>query len=116
MFCPKCGKQIDDGGKFCSNCGFKIEPKSLEGEKKDKKDDIFIEDKKNVQKTVGNIKKVIEAIIVRKGKGDPLLIINIRKKLVFKGINPAKYTYETIDDPLVLKKLIELAKDLGFNL
>ncbi|MBS5191416.1 MAG: zinc-ribbon domain-containing protein [Lachnospiraceae bacterium] len=25
MFCPKCGKQLDDGAKFCFNCGFSIE-------------------------------------------------------------------------------------------
>ena len=67
-------------------------------------------------KGMGYDKKVIEAIIVRKGKGDPLIVINIRKKLVFKGINPAKYTYETIDDPVVLRKLMELARDLGFKI
>jgi len=115
MFCPKCGKKIGDEGKFCSNCGFKIETQNIEEEKKEKKDEIITEDE-SVQKTVGNIRKVIEAIIVRKGKGDPLIVINIRKKLVFKGINPAKYTCETIDDPVVLRKLIELAKDLGFKL
>ena len=111
MFCPKCGKKIDDAGKFCSNCGFKIETQNIE---KENEDEIITEDE-TVQKTVGNIKKVIEAIIVRKGKGDPLIVINIRKKLVFKGINPAKYTYETIDDPVVLRKLMGLARDLGFK-
>ena len=25
MFCPKCGKEIPDGSKFCSYCGEKIE-------------------------------------------------------------------------------------------
>jgi predicted amidophosphoribosyltransferase len=114
MFCPKCGKKVDDKGKFCSNCGFKIETQNIEEEKKDNNDEIITE-YESLQKTTGNIKKVIEAIIVRKGRGDPLLVINIRKKLVFKGINPAKYTCETIDDPVVLRKLIELARDLGFN-
>ena len=112
MFCPKCGTKNNDEGKFCSNCGFKIETQNIE---KENEDEIITEDE-TVQKTVGNIKKVIEAIIVRKAKGDPLIIINIRKKLVFKGINPAKYTYETIDDPVVLRKLMELARDLGFKI
>ncbi len=115
MFCAQCGKEFDEGGKFCPHCGFKIGAVNIkEEETNENKDATTIEDA-NAQKTIGNIKKVIEAIIVRKGKGDPLLIINIRKKLVFKGINPAKYTYETIDDPDVLKKLFELAKDLGFK-
>ena len=25
MFCPNCGKQIQDGMKFCTNCGAKVE-------------------------------------------------------------------------------------------
>ena len=115
MFCAQCGKEIDEGGKFCPQCGFKIGAINIKEETNENKDDTINEDA-NARKTIGNIKKVIEAILVRKGKGDPLLIINIRKKLVFKGINPAKYTYETIDDPAVLKKLFELAKDLGFKI
>lgn len=114
MFCPKCGKKIDAEGKFCSHCGCKIETENSEEEKTEIQNKKIAENE-NAQKTVGNIKKVIEAILVRKGKGDPLLIINIKKKLVFKGINPSKYTYETIDDPDVLRKLMELARDLGFK-
>ena len=114
MFCPKCGKKINDEGKFCSHCGFKIEPQNTKEEKKENKDEIITEDE-SVQKTAGNIKKIIDAIIVRKGKGEPLLIINLKKKLVLKGINPAKYTYETIDDPVVLKKLQELINEIGIK-
>jgi len=100
MFCSKCGKTNNDGAEFCSYCGSKIQP-------------IKIETDENLQKTVGNVKKIIDAIIVRKGKGEPLLIINIKKKLVLKGINPAKYSYETIDDPVALLKLKELINELG---
>lgn len=28
MFCPKCGKEIKDGSKFCKHCGAKIKPKN----------------------------------------------------------------------------------------
>ena len=24
-YCPKCGNKINDGDKFCSNCGYKVE-------------------------------------------------------------------------------------------
>ncbi|MGC8502931.1 zinc-ribbon domain-containing protein [Desulfurella sp.] len=27
MFCPNCGKEIDDSSKFCKFCGAKIEKK-----------------------------------------------------------------------------------------
>ena len=30
MFCPKCGKEIKDGSKFCKHCGSKIKPKNPE--------------------------------------------------------------------------------------
>lgn len=30
MFCPKCGKEIKDGSKFCKHCGNKIKPKAPE--------------------------------------------------------------------------------------
>ena len=102
MFCSRCGKKNDDGAEFCSYCGSKIKPAKVEADR-------------NLQKTAGNIKKIIDAIIVRKGKGEPLLIISIRKKLVLKGINPAKYTYETIDDPAVLLKLRDLVNELGIK-
>ena len=67
MFCSRCGKKNDDGAEFCSNCGSKIKPTKIEADR-------------NMHKTVGNIKKIIDAIIVRKGKGEPLLIINLKKE------------------------------------
>ena len=99
MFCSRCGKKNDDGMEFCSYCGSKIKPKKIEADR-------------NLQKTAGNIKKIIDAIIVRKGKGEPLLVISLKKKLVLKGINPARYTSETIDDPVVLMKLRDLINEI----
>ena len=26
MFCPSCGKEVEENKQFCSNCGTKIEP------------------------------------------------------------------------------------------
>ena len=25
MFCPSCGKEVDEGGKFCSFCGYRLD-------------------------------------------------------------------------------------------
>jgi len=102
MFCSRCGKKNEDGVEFCSYCGSKMKSTKIEADR-------------NLQKTAGNIRKIIDAIIVRKGKGEPLLIINLKKKLVLKGINPAKYSYETIDDPVVLRKLQELINEIGLK-
>ena len=102
MFCSRCGKKNDDGVEFCCYCGSKMKYTK-------------IKEDKQMLKSAGNVKKIIDAIIVRKGMGEPLLIINIKKKLVLKGINPAKYTCETIDDPEVLLKLRDLLNDIGIK-
>ena len=112
MFCKNCGQKNDEPAKFCQHCGSALTSVHSEEGKQDNDKTVKMDD--SIPKTVGNIKKVIDAIIIRKGKGDPLLVINIRKKLVLKGINPSRYTYETIDDPVVLAKLRDLAKDFGF--
>lgn len=31
MFCPKCGAQITEGGKFCMGCGHRLEPPKTDG-------------------------------------------------------------------------------------
>jgi hypothetical protein len=115
MICEKCGKNNDDLAEICIGCGFKIKPEAIVENVENK--DINTTGKTQIRgKTHGNIKKLIDAIIERKGKGNTLLIIELKKKLVFKGINPNKYTHETIDDPVVMEKLLELARDLGFKI
>ena len=37
MFCVKCGKEVKDGTKFCTNCGAELEAK--EAPKEEVKDD-----------------------------------------------------------------------------
>ncbi|MCM1008777.1 MAG: zinc-ribbon domain-containing protein [Ruminococcus flavefaciens] len=33
MFCPNCGKQIDDDAKFCEHCGAVIKTSTISNEK-----------------------------------------------------------------------------------
>ncbi len=37
MYCVKCGKEVKDGTKFCTNCGTEIEAKKEKKEEKDEK-------------------------------------------------------------------------------
>ena len=46
MFCSRCGKKNDDGAEFCFSCGSKIKPQKIDPDR-------------NLQKTMGNIKKII---------------------------------------------------------
>ena len=41
MFCPKCGRQLPDGAKFCSGCGNKLINESAENSEKEK-EEVFV--------------------------------------------------------------------------
>jgi hypothetical protein len=60
----------------------------------------------------GQIKHMIDEIITKRSKGNPTIASTTKTKLILKGINPDKYTALSEDDPLVIKKLRELAKEL----
>lgn len=51
MYCPKCGKEIRDGARFCSGCGTPLKqasaPKKLQNqERKDSQEDQWIKEVK----------------------------------------------------------------------
>ncbi len=60
----------------------------------------------------GKIKEMIDAILTKRSKGDPLLLKTTRTKLILKGINPDKYTLSSDDDPAVIEKLEKLMENL----
>ena len=60
----------------------------------------------------GKIKQMIDTIIQKRSMGNPLLLKTTRTKLILKGINPDKYTFQSNDDPIVIEKLEKLMKDL----
>jgi len=64
----------------------------------------------------GEIKRVIERIIALRSRGDDLLVHTTTAKLIFKGVDPSRYTSESPDDPEILKKVKQIARDLGVKL
>ena len=60
----------------------------------------------------GKIKQMIDSILDKRSKGNPLLLKTTRTKLILKGINPDKFTFESKDDPVVIEKLEKLMEDL----
>ena len=60
----------------------------------------------------GKIKQMIDTILDKRSKGNPLLLKTTRIKLILKGINPDKYTFKSDDDPVVIEKLEKLMEDL----
>ena len=66
--------------------------------------------------TRGHVKQMINTIIQKRSKGNPLLVGVTRTKLLLKGINVNKFTDDSIDDPVVVHKLLLIARELGVTL
>lgn len=61
----------------------------------------------------GNIKKMIDNIIMQKSCGNQVIATSIRTKLILKGIRINEYTNTSPDDVMVIEKLKQIAKDFG---
>lgn len=59
----------------------------------------------------GEAKKLIELIVEKRAKGDPVLSSMTRTKLILKGVNPKRYTEDTEDDWAIISKLKDIARE-----
>jgi hypothetical protein len=64
----------------------------------------------------GKIKQMIDNLIVLRSKGNPTIASTTKVRLSLKGINYANYTALSPDDPEMIKKVIEAAKEMGISL
>jgi hypothetical protein len=60
----------------------------------------------------GQIKALLDRIVVQLSKGDPVLASYVEVKLILRGVDPAKYTAESADDPAVIAKIRAIAHEL----
>jgi hypothetical protein len=63
----------------------------------------------------GRAKKLLDAIIHNRSRGVGAIARAIKVKIALKGINPDSLTPETPDDPVLLKKLLNLAQSYGLR-
>lgn len=63
----------------------------------------------------GQIRRMIDSIIQQKAKGDQSLTYLMQAKLALKGINTKNYDQHSEDDPIVIEKLRQIAKDFGIT-
>lgn len=63
----------------------------------------------------GQAKKILDAIIQKRSRGVGSIAKAIKIKFALKGINPDNLTANTPDDPVVLQKLINLARSYGLQ-
>ncbi len=61
----------------------------------------------------GTVKRVLDAIIAARGQNNPTFIEATRAKLILKGMNPAKFTEATPDDPAAVAKARKVAAEFG---
>jgi hypothetical protein len=61
----------------------------------------------------GQIKRMIDSIIQQRAKGDPLVRIMTRSKLILRGVNPDRFSGSSADDPEVIAIIKTIADELG---
>jgi hypothetical protein len=61
----------------------------------------------------GQIKRVIDAILEQRSKGNPTLLLTTKTKLTLKGLNPDRFTFASPDDEALLQKARAIAEELG---
>lgn len=61
----------------------------------------------------GKINEMIETIIQERSKGNPAIAEMTKAKFILKGINPNKFDEFSADDPLIIEKLLTIAKQLN---
>ncbi|MBT9547946.1 MAG: hypothetical protein IV090_21330 [Candidatus Sericytochromatia bacterium] len=64
----------------------------------------------------GKIKTLLDQIILEKAKGDPIMEKLTKTKLLVKGIRVENFTPISEDDPVVLQKVQQVARDFGVTL
>jgi hypothetical protein len=61
----------------------------------------------------GQIKRSIDAIIAQRSKGDPVLAMTTRTKLILKGVDPDSFSDNSVDDPSIMDSLKKIAQEMG---
>ena len=61
----------------------------------------------------GQIHTMINQIITQKSRGNSIIASSVRTKMILKGISVDKYNAMSPDDPAVILKLKEIAKEFG---
>lgn len=61
----------------------------------------------------GQVQRMIQTVITQKSKGNTIIANSIRTKLYLKGVAVDKYTAVSPDDPAVMQKVREIAKEFG---
>ncbi|WP_419661883.1 uncharacterized protein Dvar_23240 [Desulfosarcina variabilis str. Montpellier] len=68
------------------------------------------------KQTRGRTRLIIDSIITQRSGGDPMVAKTTRIKLMLKGINPDIHTLDTPDDPQIIQRLNDIAKNMDIQI
>ncbi len=61
----------------------------------------------------GQIYNMIQTVITQKAKGNVVIANSIRTKMYLKGVAVDKFTALSPDDPAIMQKVREIAREFG---
>ena len=61
----------------------------------------------------GQIRKMLDTILEVRGRGNPTFVDSTRTVLILNGLNPARFTRDSPDDPALLAKARAMAEKFG---
>ena len=64
----------------------------------------------------GQIKTMLDRIVDERGRGDSVLAPLTKAKLILKGFDPDRFGPNTPDDPAVIARIKQIARELGVSL
>jgi hypothetical protein len=64
----------------------------------------------------GRIRQMIDKIVLERSKGNETIKKTTHAKLALKGLDVDRYDSFSPDDPAVIARLQEIAKEMGVNL
>jgi len=64
----------------------------------------------------GQIYNIIQSVITQKSKGNQIIARSIKTKMILKGISVDKYTPSSQDDPIMVQKVKDIAKEFGVTI
>lgn len=64
----------------------------------------------------GKVKAMIDTIIAKRSQGNANLVAPLKIKLIMKGIDPDQWTDASPDDPVMMSRVQNAARDMGVQL
>lgn len=59
---------------------------------------------------------MLDRIVEARAKGNPTIRYSTISKLILKGMDPAKFTASSADDPAIIARLRSIAAELGVTI